>query len=234
MSKPYATTHERLEIDEWKSHLPAPSRANRPIPIRSKGHCVVNAVLGRGHGQVTEGESYTEYKNLLIVNADPEVADFRVQAEFLYGLNREHRHYFDVLKTMVDGRIIAETVKPRARLRSGVFLREMAEIAWWVREFGFADEVRLITEADIDPIDLHNGRVLAGVRLVEAAALAQARIVVSQLTGSVSLRDLVNEIALGAPGYRALLHLLARNELQLTHRERITPQSNVRRKEQGK
>jgi hypothetical protein len=220
--------------DECKLHLPAPSRANRSIANRSKGHCVVNAVLGRDHGQVTEGESYTEYKNLLIVNADPEVTDFRVQAEFRYGRKLEQRHYFDVLKTMADGRVIAETVKPRAKLRSGVFLRDMAEIAWWVREFGFADEVRLITEADIDPIDLHNGRVLAGVRLVEATALAEARLAVSHLRGSVSLADLVKELALGAPGYRALLHLLARNELQLSHRERITPQSSVRCREQGK
>ncbi|MBN2739416.1 MAG: hypothetical protein JXR35_00800 [Rhodobacteraceae bacterium] len=234
MSNFYATSVALAGHNRGSLHLPAPSRANRSIASRSKGHCVVNAVLGRDHGQVVEGESYTEYKNLLILNADPAVADFRVQAEFFYGPKRKQRHYFDVLKTMVDGRVIAETVKPTAKLRSGVFLREMAEVAWWVREFSFADEVRLITEADIDPIDLHNGRVFAGVRLVDAAALAQARLVVSQLTGSVGLRDLVNEIALGAPGYRALLHLLAQNELQLTRRERITPQSNVRRKEQGK
>jgi hypothetical protein len=107
----------------------------------------------------------------MIAYSDPEVTDYSVQAAFFYRPERRERRSFAVHKTMKDGRVIAEIVKRRGKLRSGDLLRKMAEVAWCGRELWFAEEIRLITEADIDPIDLYNRRAIAAARLVDATAL---------------------------------------------------------------
>ena len=58
----------------------------------------------------------------------------------------------------------AHAVKPEVRLASGRFLAEMREVAWWVAKTRFAAEVRLLTDADVDPVALHNAKLIAAAR----------------------------------------------------------------------
>lgn len=203
--------------------LPAASRAERQIAAASKGHCTAHAVLGRGAGQRVQAESSLELSHLFILNADPSIAELREQVRFRYGPADEREHVFDVLSARTSGARIAYTVKPEARLRSGRFLTEMGVVAWWVREKRFADDLRLLTDADVDPVDLHNARIIAAVRDADPEADAAARQVAEALVGGLALRELTLATGLGARGYRALLRLVGSGALRPARRERITP-----------
>ena len=121
------------------------------------------------------------------------------------------------------GTRIAYTIKPEVRLSSGRFLEEMGEIAWWVREKRFADDVRLLTDADLDPVALHNAKVIAAVRAPDPEADVAAELTADALVGAASLRDLTERIGLEARGYRAALRLVRSGRLSPVRIERITP-----------
>jgi hypothetical protein len=208
-------------------HLPAESRAERAIAAASRGHCTAFAVLGDGPGQRMQAESHLELCHLLLLNADRGIVDLREQVRFRYGTRDEHVHFFDAVATRTTGERIAFTIKPEDRLRSGRFLAEMQEIAWWVHRKGFAHDVRLLTDADVDPVDLHNARIVAAVREPDPEADAAARAAARALAGAVSVKDLTAATELGARGYRAVLRLIRSRALQSVRRERITPSSLV-------
>jgi hypothetical protein len=106
----------------------------------------------------------------------------------------------------------------------------MQIVSWWVRERRFADEVRLLTEADIDPIALHNAKMMAAVRGADPEADRAAREVASTLTGARCLKDLTAATGLSECGYRALLRLIRTGVLAPERHERITPSTLVYRK----
>lgn len=54
------------------------------------------------------------------------------------------------------------------------FITYMQTVSFWVQERNFADEVRLLTEKDIDPVELHNARILAAFREPDPDADAAA------------------------------------------------------------
>lgn len=211
--------------------LPDPSRGDRGIAIASKGHCTGFSVLGAGAGTRVAAESWTEQRHLHLQAARRDVAQVREQVRFRYGRRDEHEHFFDMLVVKTDGQRIAYTVKPQARLASGRFVEEMQTIAWWVRERGFAASVRLLTEADIDRIALHNANIDMALRDDDPEALTAAREAVRTLRGGVPIRELTQKVGLGARGYRALLNLVSAGELSPLHNEKITPETRVQPKE---
>ena len=212
------------------SLLPAPSRADRNVANSSTWHCTAYAVLGDGAGVRMQAESHLELSHLFILNADPDIADLREQVRFPYGLpGAERAHVFDAVATRRSGVRIAYTVKPEVRLHSGRFLEEMREVAWWVRETRFAGEVRLLTEADVDPVTLHNAELIAAVREADPEAETVARAAVEALVGAVTLRALTLATGLEARGYRALLRLIRTGALEMARQEAISPLTLVQR-----
>ncbi len=207
----------------------APSQAERKIVVASRGHCTATAILGSGAGTKFQAESWLEFCVLLLLNAQEDVREFREQALFRYGRRNEHKHYFDVLATLVTGKKIAIAVKPTVRLVSGRFLAEMQEVSWWVAKHRFADELRIVTERDIHPIDFHNAKVLAAVREPDPEADLAASALVSGLSAPRSLRALTIDLGLEARGYQSLLRLIRSGKLRPACREQLTPQSLVRR-----
>lgn len=212
--------------------MPAQSRAARNIANASKEHCTAFAVFGQGAGVRTQAESHLELCHLMVLNASPDVADVREQVLFSYGRRNERRHYFDIVVTKTCGRRIACTVKPVGRLRRR-FIDEMETIAWWVHETRFADSVSLLTDRDLDPVGLHNAKLLtAVVRDADPDATAQARRAIAALHGAVSLNDLSEAISREGRGhrehgYRALLRLIASRELVPLKHGKISPQTHV-------
>ncbi len=207
--------------------LPEPSLADRNIAWASKGHCSIHAVLGDDDGVHIQAESWLEMRHFYLLNADPNILKFREQALFNFGPDLKRRHFFDAFATTRAGTTIAYTVKPEVRLISGNFLGAMQEIAWWVKKLDFADETRLLTEADVDPVALHNAQVIAAARASDPEAEAVARHVIGDMIGSCSLRDLTNATAMQARGYRALLRLIRLGALNVVPFCRITPQALV-------
>ncbi|WP_157764680.1 hypothetical protein [Rhodobacter sp. CZR27] len=206
--------------------LPAPSRADHDVPRASKSHCIVHTVLGDGDGVRAQAESLLEHKWQLVLSARPETVDLREQVRFRYG--RDDEHIFDIVVTERSGRRIAYTVKPEVRLVSGRFLAQMQEVAWWVRRKRFADDVRLLSDADLDPVELYNAHLIAAVHEPDPEADARALEVAATLTGARCIRDLTLATGLEARGYRAILRLLRGHQLCTARPERITPDTLVR------
>jgi len=209
--------------------LPGASRAERNVPRASTAHCTVTSVLGRGDGTRFQSESLLEYRHKLVLNSFGNLVDMREQVRFLYGLHDEREVVFDIYITLDDGTRIACDVKPEKRLESGRHLLKMQEVAWWVLEKDFADEVRLFSEADLDPVELFNALVYSAVRGPDPEADAAALAVVIALEGGCCLRDLTQEIGLQARGYRAILRLLRDRALCTFGHVRITPDVIVTR-----
>jgi hypothetical protein len=218
-----------LDDDNIPRELPAPSRAERKIASSSKGHCTAHMVLGDGPGVRMQAESHLEFCHFLILNADPSIVDLQEQVRFRYGPNYEREHVFDVVAARTTGSRIAYTIKPEVRLRSGRFLTEMQTVAWWVKKKRWADDVRLLTDADIDEVELHNAKVIAAVRDPDPEADLIARGVVATITGGVSVRDLTIATGMAARGYRAVLRLVREGYLVPARHERLTPQALVQK-----
>lgn len=207
--------------------LPGRSKAERSVPAASSAHCTGFGVLGDGPGVRMQGESLLECNHFYVLNTLQNVAEMREQARFYFGWDQEKQkqHIFDVLVTLTCGKRIAFTIKPEVRLVSGRFEAQMQEISWWVHELCFADDVRILTEADLDPVELYNAKVLAGVRERDSEAESAARAALQDLPagGGQSLRDLTLATGMAARGYRALIRLLRTGEARLQTRERIRP-----------
>ena len=211
--------------------MPQPSQAERDITGASSHHCVAHTVLGDGAGVHTQAESLLELCNLFLLNAMLNVVSLREQVRFHYGWDRDNykQHIFDVVATLDCESRIAFAVKPEVRLQSGRFEAEMQEVTWWVYENGFADDVRIMSEADINPVDLRNAKILASVREADPDADAVVLEVVRGLPvgGGQSLRDLTLSTGMAARGYRSLIRLVRSGVLRLQQHEVIGPKTVV-------
>lgn len=218
--------------------LPAVVRYDRTVANASNQHCTCFAVLGNGAGVLSQSESWGEMRTKLILNARPDVAEIREQILFKFGPDRDRNHWFDVVVIMTSGRVVACTYKPEAKvgrraknqMPGETFLTHMQEVAWWVQELGFADEVKLITDQDFDPIELHNAQIIAAVREEDPEAVALARSAVAGMLGQRTLQDLTLQIGQQARGYHGLLRLVRSGELVPQVGKRITPNVLVMRK----
>lgn len=213
--------------------LPQPSKADRKIAGASSHHCVAHTVLGDGVGVHTQAESLLELNNQFLLNAMPNVVELQEQVRFYYGWDpkNQKQHIFDVVVSLDCGSRVAFAVKPEVRLQSGRFETEMQEVAWWVYERDFADDVRIMSEADINPVDLCNAKILASVREADPEADALALEVVRHLPtrGGQSLRDLTLSTGMAARGYRSLIRLIRSGVLRLQQHEVISPKTVVMR-----
>lgn len=212
--------------------LHLPSRAERKIARFSKGHFTGRIVTGdpKGNaaGQLMLVESNLEFKWCLVLLARPETKDLREQAGFeWYDINGEmHTHYFDFLLTERNGKRIAYAVRPAARTR-GRFSATMPRIAYQARQRGFAHDVRLLTDDDLDPVALFNAKLMHGMRQSQPEADIAAERVISEMTGIAVIEDLVRRIGMGADGYRAVVRLIRRHRLRLLDHVRIGYQTAV-------
>lgn len=211
--------------------LAAASRAERNVQGASSAHCTGYSVLGEGEGIRFQGESLTEVNHFYVLNMMKNVVEMREQVRFFFGWNpkKQKQHVFDVVATLACGQCIAFAIKPEHRLLSGKFEAVMQEVAWWAYKTDFADDVRILTEADLDPVELHNAKVLAAVRGIDPEADAVATVALQALPegGGLSLQELTLATGMGARGYRALIRLLRKSQARLQNRERICPQSVI-------
>jgi hypothetical protein len=133
---------------------------------------------------------------------------------------------FDIYVKQTDGTAVAYTVKLEARVK-GDFLRDIAWIAAQARASGFVSEVRLLSDTDLNQIELHNARLMHGMRASDLEADSAAATVFNAMSGISRLMDLSSRIGLGAYGFRALIRLIRSHQLHLVHHEKITHASEV-------
>lgn len=211
--------------------LPSASLAERKVAVKSKGHFCGHLVVGDDQEQVIAVESHLEMNCALILSARPEVIELREQVAFPWiaetGLNRTH--YFDFFVTLRDGMRIAVFVKPFRLSQKDKFVSETREIVPQVTS-SFADKVILMTDRDINPVELYNAELLHSVRLPDPDVDCTARAVVEDMQGSATVADLVKEIGIPGQGFRAVVRLVRNNSLELIQHERIAPSAMLRRR----
>ncbi|MFV1594056.1 hypothetical protein VWZ88_15995 [Phaeobacter sp. JH20_36] len=213
--------------------LPEPSLANRDVAAASKGHFTGHAVLGDGPGRIVQLESHHELQFCLCLAARPETGEIYEQVSFEWhdADGELHPHYFDFVVVQTDGAVIAYSVRPTYGV-SDAFFEEMCRISDQARKAGFVADVRLLTEEDLDPVELFNAELLHSVREEDPEADEAARKAVRDMQGIETLEVLRDRAGCGAMGFRALIRLLRSRQLQLVSHERISPKSQVFKREQ--
>ncbi len=214
--------------NELPPELPEPSTAGRKINRHSREHCTGQIAVGPGGGRIVHLESHLELCWCLTLMGRESTADLREQVGF--GWEDEQgemrRHWFDFFVTEVDGSQIAYSVKPQARV-SERFLREMSQIAEQARESGFVDDVRLLTDENLDRVDLFNAKLFFAYRRPEPAADRLACEIHDAISGLFKLGELVAYFDEPGDGFRAFVRLIQSGHLKLVRHEQISLNSNV-------
>lgn len=216
---------------------PMASRAKKTIPRRGRNHFSVFMLIGDeegGPGFISGCGSLGEYHTRLLLLNEPDTVDVIEQVgPFPYEEDgRVHGHYLDQLAVKSDGRRLAFTDKPYAKV-SPEFQAEIAQ----VREFGVGNghfnELYLVTEYARDPIALHNAALMRGCRDPEPEADNRAIDIIDEMDGPASLRSLVQLMDLGPPGFRALVRQIRKGNISPLVAERIGLDTMVARMTEG-
>ncbi|MGF7054752.1 hypothetical protein GGC47_003956 [Bosea sp. OAE752] len=189
---------------------PLPSSATREVHAPSKGACRPS-IVGGARAREIRCESGLEKKAALFLLTHPHVTGLREQpppVEWLDMAGVRHRHTFDFLADLKDGRRLAVAVKPQAIAERNRFSEQLSMIAAQV-PVTFADGILLLTDADL-PRDL----------VADAALMHQARrapdpevdnLMLSLATQhhAVSIAELVRASGLGGVAFRSLVRMIS-------------------------
>jgi hypothetical protein len=178
-----------------------------------------------------ELESLTEKRVALVLLARENVAELESQVPFPWKDDDDDKktHYFDLRATMTDGSRVAIMVKYDKKLEQEEFRAHIANIAKQVKP-PFADRVRLMTEAHLDPVELHNATLFNAVRKPDHEADAVMRAAVADLVGAVKIGDLIAHTDLAGRGFRSIARLIGAHELALQKPMRIDYDSRIIRR----
>lgn len=214
-----------------------PSPKGGRAPVRpSTGQ--LNVSLGsnismRGHiitpdNRVMIYHSRTEHDAIMAHMYRPETRDLREQVKFEWHdeAGEVRSHYFDFVQHTTDGRKLAYMVKAAARVR-GSFAEKAPIIACQAIDRGGYDDVRLLTEKDIDPVELANAMLIHGSRRPDPVPDEAAARAVDMLEAAVTVGELVLRIGHHGMGFRAIVRLIGRGVLRLRDDERVTYASVV-------
>lgn len=211
--------------------LPRPRVAARKIPMGTIGHFTGALVIGNDEGEVMQFQSHTELKTLLVLQARPNVVRLENQVPFGWTDQNGARkyHLFDFRVTLSDGARVALMVKHARKAAQMEFLALMRGIAARAVPH-FADRICLVTENDLDPVEVHNAVLTHSVRSPDPEPDEAVRRVVTGMTAAARIKDIVEATDQGGRGFRSVIRLLRTRELELVNHERIEPAALVRRR----
>jgi hypothetical protein len=207
-----------------------PVRLNttRAIAVGEKKHFTCDLVFGPGSGQVMRVESLTEKRIALVLLARIDVAKLENQVPFAWVEKdgSRHTHFFDFRATLTNGSRVAIMVKYEKKLEQDDFRALIARISSQVLP-SFADRVTVMTEKDVDPVDLYNATLVNSIRGDDPEADAVMREVVASMAGYGKIGDLIENTGLGARGFRSIVRLIGSHEIELQQPTRISYDSQV-------
>lgn len=211
--------------------MPERREADRKTSVGAREHQTGQITMEPDEGYTLGCDSNTEMKCTLVYLARRNVVGLENQVLFqwLDADGKTCKHFFDFRVLMADGQRVAIMVKSEYRRNQLKVQDELAEIAARVPR-SFADQVVVMTERDIDPVEYFNAEMMHEMRRPDPDADAGARRVLGEIVGAVRIQDLVDAIGLGARGFRAVVRLLRAHELELTLNVRITHEAYVRRR----
>jgi len=211
--------------------MPARIKTTRKVAKGRREHFTGQFTFGSDEGRTMDIESNTELRVALVTIARSDVVGLENQVPFNWvgPGGKSATHHFDFRVLMADGRRRAIMVKSEYRRRQLKVQKELAQIAAQVTP-DFADDVVVMTERDIDPIELFNAEMMHEMRRADPEADAAARRAVGEIFASVQVQDLVEAIGLGARGFRAVVRLIRSHELTLINKVRIAHEAYVCRR----
>lgn len=211
--------------------MPERLRTSRKIAKGRRTHFTGQFTFGADEGQTMDIESHTELCTALVTIARPDVVGLENQVPFKWVKpnGETATHHFDFRVNMADGSRRAIMVKSEARRCQPEVQEELAQVAAQVTP-AFADEVVVMTERDLDPVELFNAEMMHEMRRPDCEADAAARRIIAEMVASVQIQDLVDAIGLGARGFRAIVRLIRSHELKLVIKVRIAHEAYVRRR----
>lgn len=194
-------------------------------------HFTGSIIVGEDEGQVIEFESHTERQTALVMLARQEVVDLESQVPFQWidQTGKARRHFFDFRISLRDGRRIVLIVKNSRKAAKPDFLAEMRCLACQVTP-DVADQVSLITEKHLDPIEVHNAELIHSVRLSDPEADAAVQKVVAGMNGAAKIQDIVTAAGFSGRGFLAVVRMIRSHQLEPVAHERIEPEVLVRRR----
>mgnify|MGYP003648116056 CR=1 FL=1 len=186
--------------------MPERIQTTRKIAKGRRKHFTGQFTFGPDEDRTMDIESHTELCTALVTIARPDVVGLENQVPFKWVKpnGETATHYFDFRVLMADGSRRAIMVKSEYRRRQPKVQQELAQIAAQVTP-DFANEVIIMTERDLDPVELFNAEMLHEMRRPDPEADAAARRIVNEMVASVQIQDLVDAINLGARGFRAIV-----------------------------
>ncbi len=211
--------------------LPVRVQTARKTAVGAREHQTGQVTEYSDEGYTVGYDSNTEMKCMLVLRARPDVVDLESQVLFqwLDADGKTGKHFFDFRALKANGQRVAIMVKSEYRRRQPKVQAELAGIAARVPQ-SFADQVVVMTERDIDPVEYFNAELMHEMRRPDPDADAAARRLLGDIVGAVRVQNLVDAIGLGARGFRAAVRLLRSHELELTLNVRINHEAYVRRR----
>jgi hypothetical protein len=207
-----------------------PVRLNttRPINLGEKKHFTCDLVFGPGSGQVMRVESLTEKRIALVLLARLDVAKLENQVPFEWVEKDGSKciHFFDFRATLANGNRVAIMVKYEKKLEQDDFRAQIARISSQVLP-SFANRVTIMTEKDVDPVELYNATLVNSIRGEDPEADAVMREVVASMAGYGKVADLIAHTGLAARGFRSIVRLIGSHEIELRQPTRISYDSQV-------
>ncbi len=230
LEPPQATsflTPDAIDPGRWEGALWIPPRssiASRIPSARSRGSCR-GASPYQEAGRSLVFESNLERKFQAMLQADRNIRSIEDQPSAVTYVDREgltRRHTFDFRVVTIDGKRVAYSVKPTAKVKkSGI-----EEILRAIRkQVGpkFADIYELRTDAEITDAKAQDAReILHYRRACNEADVQEMRRFVSTLRGCAKMRDVARASAMvEGRAWAALVNLIDVGELALTEGSHI-------------
>ena len=211
--------------------MPERIQTSREVRKGRRTHFTGQFTSGPDEGRTMDIESHDELCTALVTIARPDVAGLENQVPFKWVKpnGKTATHHFDFRVLMADGSRRAIMVKSEYRRRQPEIQAELAQIAAQVTP-DFADDVVIMTERDLDPVELFNAEMMHEMRRPDPEADAIGRRIMNEMVASVQIQDLVDAIGLGARGFRAIVRLIRTHELKLVIKVRIAHEAYVCRR----
>ena len=211
-----------------------PSRAVRPIPKSSKKHFVGELVFNHGEHRRRLGfASMYEHNAALCFIYRPDFLDIEEQLAslpFVLPNGTKSEHFFDFRVTFTCGRRVCISVKPE-RIAQTYEYRAKMDCIKRAAIGNICDDVRTVTERNIDPIELHNAKLFHSARDPEAELDARVIAALQMVTGPVRICDFLAEIGHEGVGFRSVARAIRFGQAKLFNREKINGRSLIIRGE---
>ena len=223
-----------LNDKTYRWRPPEPSAAQRQVSRASARSVFVEFVYGPPPGVRIVCESQLEYRCVLCAAYRPDTADIEEQLgpiPYRKPNGRNGHHYLDFRVTLTSGRRIGMAVKSRKAIRD----RKFAEFTAELRAVSAAavptviDELCLVTEHNINPLDLHNAQIFHAARMADPADDEHLAECVARMSGAQPITQLCRSAGLERGGLAAAARAIRAGRLEMCRRERLAETTLVRK-----